>query len=109
MNDQIKLEQFRIENKRLQEEIKRLAERIKELEESLKEQLPTTIIICPVCNIYGMKINQKMCDKCKIKKLEETIKWLRKINEYARHAEGCNRNPWDNECSCGYLQVLKGK
>lgn len=40
--------------------------------------------------------------------LQAETERLKKLSEYARHKEGCNPEPWENECECGYLQLLEG-
>ena len=79
------------------ETIRNQAERIKELKKAIIDQLPTTMSLCPVCKKYGVTSRQSKCDKCRIKELEK----------YCRHKDGCNPKPWENECKCGFLQVLK--
>ena len=51
------LERFRLENARLRQEIKDL--------------LPTSLVPCPVCGISGVRPGDKMCDKCRIERLNE--------------------------------------
>ncbi len=41
--------------------------------------------------------------------LEEKIEQLQaNFQKYARHQKDCNPKPWENDCKCGFLQILKG-
>ena len=55
------------------EKIEELEAEIVRLNKLIKSLLPTSLIACPKCGVYGVEPGTKQCDKCRIAELEDIV------------------------------------